>query len=77
VFVKLVISEGLMGDWLIIPQGDGILLIHGDVLLKTRALQRGGTGLRLVQVHTSHQHDVVEGADGLAQGLYPPSGVPS
>jgi len=36
-----------------------------------RALQRGGTGFGLVQVRTGHQHNLVEGADGLAGGLYP------
>ena len=60
-----------MGDRFIIPEGDGILLIHGDALLKMRALQQGGTSLGLVQVHTSCRHNVVEGVDGLAGGLYP------
>ena len=70
-FVEFVIGERLMGVQFFIPKGDGILLIHCDALLKTRALQRGGPGLRLVQVCTSHQHNLVEGADGLAGGLYP------
>ena len=41
------------------------------MLLETRVLERGGTGLGLVQVGRSHQHDVVEGPDGLAGGLHP------
>jgi len=60
-----------VGKGFIIPKGDGILLIHHDVLLKMRALQRGGTGLGLVQVRTSYRHNLVEGADGLAGGFYP------
>jgi len=64
--VELIIGKQLVGKGFIIPQGDGILFILRDALLETRALQQGGTGLGLVQVRTGHQHDMVEGADGLA-----------
>ena len=69
--VELVISERFVSEGLLIPKGDGILLIHRDALLETRALQRGGTGLGLVQVRTRQRHNLVEGVDGLAGGLYP------
>jgi len=70
-FIKLIVSERFVSEGLIILKGDVILLVHGDVLLETRALQRRRTSLGLVQACTSRQHDVVKGADGLAGGLYP------
>jgi len=69
--IELVISEQFVGEGFIIPKGNGILLVHCDVLLKTRVLQRQQTSLGLVQICTSHRHDLVEGVDGLAGGLYP------